>query len=69
MQITKEFLLSELENMRKQRDHAHSVAVASQAAMDVLQALVNRLDAPEEEQAIKLSDLGLSDPEPLPHQA
>lgn len=64
MQITKEYLLSEMENMRRQRDHAHDVAVAAQAALDVLQGLVSRLDAPEEE-AIKLSDLGLSDPVPL----
>ena len=37
MQITKEFLLSEIEKMEKQRNHAHDVAVASQAAIDVMQ--------------------------------
>jgi hypothetical protein len=64
MQITKEFLLSEIEKMEKQRNHAHDVAVASQAAIDVMQALVARLDL-EEEPGLKLSDLGLSDPVPV----
>lgn len=64
MEITKEYLLAEIQNMERQRDHAHDVAVASQAAIDVMKNLVNRLEAPEPE-AIKLSDLGLSDPEPI----
>ena len=34
--------------MEKQRNHAHDVAVASQAAIDVMQALVARLDLEEE---------------------
>jgi hypothetical protein len=64
MEITKEYLLSEIKNMEKQRDHAHDVAVAAQAAIDVLQSLVARMEAPEPD-AVKLSDLGLSDPEPI----
>ena len=48
MQITKEFLLSEIEKMERQRNHAHDVAVASQAAIDVMQALIARLDLEEE---------------------
>jgi hypothetical protein len=40
------------------------VAVAAQAAIDVLQSLVARMEAPEPD-AVKLSDLGLSDPEPI----
>jgi len=64
MQITKEFLLSEIVNMEKQRNHAHDVAVAAQAAVDVLNAMIARLDK-EEPEAIKLSDLGLPDPEPM----
>jgi len=64
MQITKEFLLSEIQKMEAQRNHAHDVAVASQAAIDVMQGLMARLDLPEEE-GIKFSDLGLSDPMPL----
>ena len=61
MEITKEFLLSEIEKMVKQRDHAHDVAVASQAAIDTMQALVARLDLSEPED-LKFSDLGLPDP-------
>jgi hypothetical protein len=64
MQITKEFLLSEIGKMEQQRAHAHDVAVASQAAIDTMQALLARLDLPEEE-GLKFSDLGLPDPEPL----
>jgi len=64
MQITKEFLLAEIEKMAKQRDHAHDVAVASQAAIDVMQSLVARLDLSEPED-LKFSDLGLPDPVPL----
>jgi hypothetical protein len=64
MEITKEYLLAEIKNMERQRDHAHDVAVASQAAIDVLQGLVMRMEAPEPD-GIKLSDLGLPDPEPI----
>lgn len=63
MQITKEFLASEIKNMEQQRNHAHDVAVAAQAAIDVMNSLMARLDLPEEE-GLKLSDLGLSDPIP-----
>lgn len=34
--------------MEEQRDHAHDVAVASQAAIDTMTALIDRLDLPEE---------------------
>lgn len=64
MQITKEFLLAEIEKMQAQRDHAHDVAVASQAAVDTMKALLARLDLPEPED-LKFSDLGLSDPVPV----
>lgn len=64
MEITKEYLLAEIKNMERQRDHAHDVAVAAQAAIDVLQSLIVRMETPEPE-AIKLSDLGLSDPKPI----
>jgi hypothetical protein len=63
MQITKEFLLAEIEKMQAQRDHAHEVAVASQASIDTMKALLARLDLPEE--GLKFSDLGLPDPEPI----
>ena len=64
MEITKDYLLAELARMEKQRDHAHEVAIACQAAMDTLQALVQRLDAPEPE-VPTFSDLGLPDPIPI----
>jgi hypothetical protein len=49
MQITRDYLLTEIQNMEKQRDHAHDVAVASQAAIDTLRAMLSRLDLPEPE--------------------
>jgi hypothetical protein len=61
MEITKEYLQAEISRMEQQRNHAHDIAVASQAAIDVLTSLVARLDM----QAVKLSDLGLPDPQPL----
>jgi hypothetical protein len=64
MEITKEFLLAEIKKMEQQRDHAHDVAVASQASIDTMQALLARLDLPEEE-GLKFSDLGLPDPVPI----
>ena len=64
MEITKDYLLAELARMEKQRTHAHEVAIACQAAIDTLQALVQRLDAPEPE-IPTFSDLGLPDPIPI----
>ena len=49
MQITKEFLQSEIKKMEEQRNHAHDVAVASQAAIDTMMALIARLDLPEQD--------------------
>ena len=65
MGITKEFLLGELARMTQQRNHAHDVVVAHQAAMDVLESLINRLDAPTQKDTT-FADLGLPDPQPLP---
>ena len=64
MEITKEYLQDEIVRMEKQRNHAHEVAVACQAAIDTLQSLVKRLDAPEPEKPT-FSDLGLPDPIPI----
>ena len=58
MEITKEYLQDEIARMEKQRNHAHEVAIACQAAIDTLQSLVKRLDAPASEE----SELGSSDP-------
>jgi len=35
--------------MEEQRNHAHDVAVASQAAIDTMTALIDRLDLPEQD--------------------
>jgi hypothetical protein len=64
MDITKEFLLAEIAKMEQQRNHAHEVAVACQAAIDTMQSLIQRLDAPEPETPT-FSDLGLPDPIPI----
>lgn len=69
MIITKEFLVAEISKMEQQRNHAHEVAVASQAAIDVMKALLARLDLPEpEDTGLKFSDLGLPDPVPIAKQ-
>ena len=47
MQITKEFLQEEIKKMEQQRNHAHDVAVASQAAIDTMTVLIARLDLQE----------------------
>jgi uncharacterized protein YutE (UPF0331/DUF86 family) len=47
MQITKEFLQEEIKKMEQQRNHAHDVAVASQAAIDTMMVLIARLDLQE----------------------
>jgi hypothetical protein len=49
MQITKEFLQSEIKKMEEQRNHAHDVAVASQASIDTMLALIDRLNLQEQE--------------------
>lgn len=50
MDITKEFLLSQIQHFEGQRNNAHDMAVASQAAIDVCRALLNRLESePESE--------------------
>ena len=49
MQITKEFLQSEIKKMEEQRNNAHDVAVASQAAIDTMTALIDRLNLPEQD--------------------
>jgi hypothetical protein len=47
MEITKEFLLEQFKRMESQKQHAHEVAIASQAAMDVLHSLIARIDLPQ----------------------
>jgi hypothetical protein len=63
MEISKDFLQAEIAKFERQRDHAHDVAVASQAAVDVLRGLVQRLELPEES-IPTFEQMGL--PEPVP---
>jgi hypothetical protein len=44
MSITREFLQAELDNMVRQRNHGHELAIAAQGAIDVLQALISKID-------------------------
>lgn len=64
MEISKEFLQAEMEKFERQRNHAHEVAVASQAAVDVLKALIERLELPPAKD-LTFADLGLPDPVPI----
>jgi hypothetical protein len=69
MDITKEFLQEEIAKMEAQRNHAHDVAVASQAAVDTMKALLMRLDAPNPvEKDLTLAALDLPDPLPIQKQ-
>ena len=75
MEITKEFLLSEIRNFEQQRDHGHDVAVAAQAAIDAYKALTHRLDTKDTQPMSptldvtgplnSFSGMGLPDPEPV----
>jgi response regulator of citrate/malate metabolism len=54
MQITKEWLQEEISRFENQRQHAHEVAIASQAAVDVLKALVERIDMAEKPESLPI---------------
>ena len=56
MQVDKAFLEAEIAKMEQQRNHAHDVAVASQAAIDVMKALVDRLALPEKDEVAGEAD-------------
>ena len=49
MQITKEFLQLEIKKMEEQRNNAHDVAVAAQAPIDTMTAVIDRLNLPEQD--------------------
>lgn len=44
MAITREYLQAELQNMIQQRTQGHELAIAAQGAIDVLQALLVKLE-------------------------
>ncbi len=47
MEITKDFLLSEIKRLENERNQASSFVTASQGAIDAYTALVERLDSKE----------------------
>jgi len=49
MEITKDFLLSEIKRLENERNQASSFVTASQGAIDAYTALVERLDVKEEQ--------------------
>jgi hypothetical protein len=49
MEITKEFLLSEIKRLEAERNQASSFVTASQGAIDAYTALVERLDSKEKQ--------------------
>jgi len=64
MEITKDFLQAEIDKFERQRNHAHDVAVASQAAVDVLKGMLQRLELPPPKD-LTFADLGLAEPIPI----
>lgn len=44
MAITREYLQAELQNMINQRNQGHELAIAAQGAIDVLQALIAKIE-------------------------
>jgi hypothetical protein len=49
MQITKEFLLSEIQSLEQEANKAQTFLLQAQATIVAYNMLVNRLDAPEPE--------------------
>lgn len=49
MEITKDFLLSEIKRLEAERNQASSFVTASQGAIDAYTALVERLDVKEKQ--------------------
>jgi hypothetical protein len=50
MQITKEFLESEIRDLEQEANKAQTFLIQAQATIAAYKMLINRLDAPEEEQ-------------------
>lgn len=51
MQITKEFLQAEIQDLEKEAQKAHTFLIQAQATISAYKMLINRLDAPEETDA------------------
>lgn len=50
MQITKEFLQAEIQELERESQKAQTFLVQAQATVSAYRMLINRLDAPEQEQ-------------------
>lgn len=51
MQITKEFLQAEIEDLERESERANTFLIQAQATIAAYKMLINRLDAPEETDA------------------
>jgi hypothetical protein len=49
MQITKEFLISEIQSLEQELNKAQVFTIQAQATIAAYNILINRLDAPEQE--------------------
>jgi hypothetical protein len=47
MQITKEFLQAEIEDLERESERANTFLIQAQATIAAYRMLINRLDAPE----------------------
>jgi hypothetical protein len=47
MEIDREYLEAAIQDMTAQRNRSHETAIAAQGALDVLNALLKRLDTPQ----------------------
>jgi len=50
MQITKEFLIAEIQSLEQEYQKAQTFIIQAQATVAAYQMLLNRLDAPEEQE-------------------
>ena len=56
MQITKEFLIAEIQSLEQEATKANTFLIQAQATVAAYQMLLNRLDAPEEAPEEKEND-------------
>jgi hypothetical protein len=50
MQITKEFLQAEIEDLERESERANTFLIQAQATIAAYKMLINRLDAPDEQE-------------------
>jgi len=50
MQVTKEFLLAEIADLRQEAGKAEAFLIKAQGTIEAYQMLINRLETPEPEQ-------------------